>query len=201
MFKKNIANILTVSRILLIPLFIYSFYLEGIISNLLSFTIFISASITDFFDGYFARYFNSKSNFGACLDPIADKLLVIIAIVMLIDFSHNNLIITISGFIIISREIIVSGMREFLAFNNVDMPVINLSKYKTAFQMIAISLLLLGENASYQVISEVIGQEYKNIIYILSLCIGQLGEILFIISAILTAVTGVIYFKKLIKNL
>lgn len=202
---KNIPNILTIFRIVIIPIIIVSFYFEGFASNIIVAFLFILASITDFFDGYLARYLKAQSNLGKCLDPIADKLLVILTIVMLISFSDHNLFILIPGLVIIAREVLVSGFREFLANYNIEMPVTNLSKFKTAIQMIAITLLILGEHGSNYAIDEVslmIGEEiYKSTKDTIIYYIVMIGEILFSLAAFLTLITGYIYLKLVVKNL
>jgi CDP-diacylglycerol--glycerol-3-phosphate 3-phosphatidyltransferase len=198
---KNIPNILTIFRILIIPVLIFSFYIPGVIANVVVASLFLLASFTDFFDGYLARAMKVQSNFGKCLDPIADKLLVAAAIIMLIHFSGRNLAITIPGIIIISREILVSGLREFLATINVSVPVSNLGKYKTAIQMISITLLLLGERGSEYALIELFGEDGRQINFMISGTITIIGETLFALSAFLTVVTGYIYLKTGIKNM
>ena len=145
---KHIPNFLTTFRIVIIPILILSFYIPGMVANVVAALLFAIAAITDYFDGYFARTMKAQSNFGKCLDPIADKLLVIVAIVMLINFSNKSPWILIPGLIIICREVLVSGLREFLAEIRVSVPVSKLAKYKTMVQMVAITGLLLGEKGS-----------------------------------------------------
>jgi len=202
---KNIPNILTIFRIILIPIIIISFYFHGFASNIIVAFLFALASITDFFDGYLARQFKAQSAFGKCLDPIADKLLVILTIVMLINFSHGNLIILIPGLIIIAREVLVSGFREFLANYNIQMPVSNLAKIKTAIQMGAITLLLLGENGSGYVIEEfslMIGEEvYASTKGMIIDYVITIGGILFSLAAFLTIITGYIYLKLVVCHI
>ena len=159
------------------------------------------AGITDFFDGYFARTFKAQTKFGQCLDPIADKLLVVVAITMLIHFGNRNLDITIPGLIIVCREVLVSGLREFLASIRVSVPVSKLSKYKTAVQMMAITLLLIGYRGSEYAVMELLGEEGRNYKLIVSALVSLAGEILFAIAAILTVVTGYIYLKVGLKNM
>ena len=144
--KKQIPNFLTSFRLFIIPILIMSFYIPGMVANVIAATLFAIAAITDYFDGYFARSMEAQSNFGKCLDPIADKLLVIVAIVMLINSNHGDLWILIPGLIIICREVLVSGLREFLSEFHVDVPVSKLAKLKTGVQMIAITGLILGED-------------------------------------------------------
>ena len=132
MFKNKIPNLLTTIRIILIPIIIYSFYMPSKITNIIVASLFLGASLTDFFDGYLARALKAQSNFGKCLDPIADKLLVAVSLIMLVNFSNQNSMIVIPAIIIICREIMVSGLREFLATINVGVPVTKLAKWKTA---------------------------------------------------------------------
>ncbi|MFT7086726.1 MAG: CDP-diacylglycerol--glycerol-3-phosphate 3-phosphatidyltransferase [Rickettsiales bacterium] len=180
---------------------VMSFYIEGFVANIVAASLFLLASITDFFDGYFARSLKAQSNFGRCLDPIADKLLVIVAITMLIHFGDENIAITIPGLIIICREVLVSGLREFLAGINVGVPVSTLSKYKTAVQMLAVTLLLIGAPGSQYAVVEIMGNEFKSLKYIVADFITIAGETLFAISAFLTVITGYIYLKVGLKNM
>lgn len=141
-FKKDIPNYLTLLRIILIPILVLSFYITGPIGHWTAAIIFIFASITDYFDGFFARKFNAHSGFGRMFDPIADKLLVAAALMMLV---HMDRAPVIPAILILCREITVSGLREYLAELKTRVPVSNLAKVKTATQMVAIIILLLGE--------------------------------------------------------
>lgn len=164
--------------------------------------LFAIAAVTDYFDGYLARSMRVQSNFGKCLDPIADKLLVIVAIVMLINFSNRDLWILIPGLIIICREVLVSGLREFLAELRVSVPVSRLAKYKTAVQMTAITGLLLGEKGSaYALYYWIGGWIEMDIKYLLLNVIVSLARALFAIAALLTVVTGYAYFRVGFKNM
>ena len=201
-FKAKIPNLLTTLRIILIPIVIYSFYISSHITNIIVASLFLAASITDYFDGYLARAMKVQSNFGRCLDPIADKLLVAVSLIMLVNFSNNNLFILIPSMIIICREIMVSGLREFLATINVGVPVTRLAKWKTAIQMIAITSLLLAGNGSDYVYEEIMdiveAEDYVRIS--LEGIIQTMGEILLCVSAFMTIITGYIYFKTGFKN-
>lgn len=201
-FKAKIPNLLTTLRIILIPIVIYSFYISSHITNIIVASLFLAASITDYFDGYLARAMKVQSNFGRCLDPIADKLLVAVSLIMLVNFSNNNLFILIPSMIIICREIMVSGLREFLATINVGVPVTRLAKWKTAIQMIAITALLLAGNGSDYVYEEIMdiveAEDYVRIS--LEGIIQTMGEILLCVSAFMTIITGYIYFKTGFKN-
>ncbi|MCE3254821.1 MAG: CDP-diacylglycerol--glycerol-3-phosphate 3-phosphatidyltransferase [Rickettsiaceae bacterium] len=198
---KSLPNILTMFRIAIIPVLVMSFYVDGFLANIVAASLFLLASITDFFDGYFARSLKAQTNFGRCLDPIADKLLVMVAITMLIHFGDKNMAITIPGLIIICREVLVSGLREFLAGLHVGMPVNKLGKYKTAAQMTAITLLLIGGPGSEYAVGEIFGQGDKNLKLIVADIIVTAGQMLLAIAAFLTVVTGYIYLKIGLKNM
>lgn len=180
---KNLPNILTFTRILVIPILILSFFLDGVIANWLAATLFVFASVTDFVDGYLARLLKAQSNLGKVLDPIADKLLIATAIIMLVHFGNHDLLITIPGIIILFREIFVSGLREFLAEINVSMPVSQLAKWKTAVQMAALAILILGNQGT--------NIEYTD----------EIGRAGLVLAAILTVITGFAYFQAALKHL
>lgn len=144
---KNIPNILTFTRILVIPALVISFYSDTKIGNWLAFTMFVLAGITDYFDGLLARNYGATSRLGQFLDPVADKLLVASVILMLTAFNVINGIHVIAALIILMREILMSGLREFLSTVQVLMPGTQLAKWKTAIQMIALGALLIGNSA------------------------------------------------------
>lgn len=145
MFKKNVPNLLTVSRALAIPAIISSFYIESKYASLITISIFIFACITDFFDGYLARAWKVQSNFGKLFDPIADKLVVVSTIIMLVYKQKINDVTIIPSVIIVCREILVSGLREFLIATNVSLPVSKAGKIKTFLQMVAIVALIMSD--------------------------------------------------------
>ncbi len=202
MFIKNLPNLLTTFRIILIPIIILSFYIDTKITNIIVASLFMIASITDYFDGYLARAYKVQSNFGKCLDPIADKLLVSVALIMIVYFSNQNLLILIPSIIIICREIMVSGLREFLASINVGVPVTKLAKWKTAIQMMSITALLLAGQGSDYVYNELMdiveAEEYIRSTF--EGFVQTFGEITLCISAVLTMITGYVYFKVGFKN-
>lgn len=202
MNKKQIPNLLTSFRLIIIPILVLSFYIPGMLANVIAAILFATAAITDYFDGYFARSMQAQSNFGKCLDPIADKLLVIVAIIMLINSSHGSLWVLIPGLIIISREVLVSGLREFLAEFHVNIPVSKLAKWKTGVQMVAITGLLLGEDgSSYAVYYWLGGLMEFDVKYLVVSFITFTAKLLFILSAILTIITGYSYLKIGFKNM
>jgi cardiolipin synthase len=143
----NTANILTLSRIAAIPLVVVAMWLDRSWSPWVSVVLFAAAAITDWFDGYFARRYHQISRLGRFLDPIADKLLVAAVLVMLVQSGPLHGVNVFAALIILAREILVSGLREFLAELRVGLPVSQLAKWKTAVQMLAIAFLLVGDAA------------------------------------------------------
>lgn len=168
----SLPNLLTISRILVIPVIFLSIYIHTPVWSMFAAVLFIIASITDYFDGYLARSRNETSAFGRLLDPIADKLLVASALIVILADSMVHPINFIPVIVILCREILVSGLREFLAEVHVGMPVTRLAKWKTGFQMTALSMILVGY------------------------MFHDLGVILLWIAAVLTFVTGYQYFEK-----
>lgn len=187
----NLPNMLTYARIVAVPLVALCFFLEGRLqsSDFARWTaliIFILASVTDYFDGYLARAWQQTSNIGRMLDPIADKLLVATCLLLLAADTDR----TIAGWslwaaiIILCREILVSGLREYLAALKVSVPVSQLAKWKTAIQMIAIAFLLLGPAGD------------KIVPYW-----TQIGITLLWVSALVTLYTGYDYFRAGAKHI
>jgi len=144
---NNIPNLITIFRVLLIPILVIVFLNEPIKNAFITTVIFFIASISDFFDGYLARKYNVESKFGQFLDPIADKLLVTTSLVILAAHYHNTWL-TLACAILISREIVMSGIREWAGKggNNTCIKVSILGKFKTAFQMLAIGGLFWNLN-------------------------------------------------------
>ena len=140
----NIPNILTVSRIVAIPVVLIFIYMGGPLGNWLAFWVYTYACITDFFDGYLARAWHQQSAFGRFLDPIADKLLVAGVLFMLVGVETISALHILPAAVILSREILVSGLREFLAEARVGLPVSLLAKWKTTIQMLALGFLIVG---------------------------------------------------------
>lgn len=139
----NIPTVLTLLRIALIPVFVAAFYMPVSWANLATAALFVVAGITDWFDGYLARRLNQTSPFGAFLDPVADKLMVAAALVLLVQ-SHPTAWLAVPAVVIIGREIAVSALREWMAElgSRARVAVSVLGKYKTAAQMVALVLLL-----------------------------------------------------------
>jgi len=145
--KLNLANLVTLIRIVMIPLLAIAFYWPVPGSNVLVTTLFVVASLSDWADGYIARRFNQASPFGAFLDPVADKLMVA-TVLILVTQSYNDTLITLSAAIIVGREITISALREWMSElgEGARIKVAMTGKIKTAFQMIALGFLLYHEN-------------------------------------------------------
>ena len=140
----HLPNLLTLARILLTPVFVAAFWLDMPFGRWVVLGIFLVAAITDYADGWVARRRNVESRLGQMLDPIADKLLIASALVMLVYMDDIRGWVIIPALIILAREILVSGMREFLATISVQVPVSSISKFKTALQVIAIAMLIVA---------------------------------------------------------
>jgi cardiolipin synthase (CMP-forming) len=178
-----LPNLLTYGRIAAVPALVGCFYLEGHYANWTALAVFLAASITDFLDGYLARAWKQQSALGRMLDPIADKLLVAASLLMLVDAGIIGDWSLLAAIVILSREVLVSGLREFLAELQVSVPVTQLAKWKTTAQMVAIGFLLAGP-AGDQIFP------YTTLI----------GLSLLWISAILTLYTGWDYFRAGIRH-
>ena len=139
----NIPNLITVLRVLLIPFFILLFYLPYSWSYVASSSVFAFAAATDWLDGYLARRLEQSTPFGAFLDPVADKLMVAVALVLLVQ-EHHNVWLTLPAAVIIGREIVISALREWMAElgARAQVAVSNMGKWKTAAQMLALIILL-----------------------------------------------------------
>tara|TARA_Y100000590_G_scaffold81588_1_gene90694 strand:+ start:117 stop:692 length:576 start_codon:yes stop_codon:yes gene_type:complete len=181
--KLKIPNILTIGRIILVPIFVITFYLPGVLGDLIPFFIFVLASFTDFLDGLLARLYKEESKLGELLDPIADKIIVAAALVLLVMNESIRGYEVIAAIIILTREILISGLREFLARSKISMPVTSLAKFKTFIQMFAIAILLTGESGN----AIINFQDYNA---------HTVGIVLLWLSAFLTLYTGYDYVKK-----
>ncbi|WP_439814258.1 CDP-diacylglycerol--glycerol-3-phosphate 3-phosphatidyltransferase [Zavarzinia sp. CC-PAN008] len=142
----SLPNLLTMSRIAAIPAVVATFFFDDPVSHWLAVVLFVAAGITDWADGYWARRLNQQSPFGRFLDPIADKLLVAAVVLMLVASSVIVHVHVLAALVILCREILVSGLREFLAEVKVGLPVTRLAKWKTAAQMMALTSLLVADS-------------------------------------------------------
>ena len=170
---RQLPNFLTLSRILVIPVFVAAFMLPGAWGNWVSFALFSAAGLTDYFDGYLARRSRVTSALGRFLDPVADKLLVATAVLLLVSECCAPLL---PALVILCRELLVSGLREFLAGLRVSVPVSRLAKWKTAIQMVALGVLLVGDAGAALVPAAV--------------DLTLVGGVLLWVAAALTLVTG-----------
>jgi CDP-diacylglycerol---glycerol-3-phosphate 3-phosphatidyltransferase len=181
----SLPNLLTLSRILVIPVVIATFYVPGDVARWFGCVLFSAAGVTDYLDGHFARRWHQQSDLGRFLDPIADKLLVAAALFMLT--ARGRLGVTdwaiLPALVILSREILVSGLREYLAGLRVGLPVSRLAKWKTAIQMVAIGVLIVGDA----------GPAF--------LWVATVGEILLWIAALLTIITGYDYLRAGLQHM
>ncbi|MBB1093388.1 CDP-diacylglycerol--glycerol-3-phosphate 3-phosphatidyltransferase [Rhodopseudomonas pseudopalustris] len=185
----TLPNILTYARIAAIPVVVGCIFAQSILGGPLSLrwvalAVFIAAAITDFLDGYYARIWDQHSAFGRMLDPIADKLLVASCLLMLAADGIIHGWTLWAAIVILCREILVSGLREYLAALRVSLPVTKLAKWKTTVQLVAIGFLLAGD-AGDEVLP------YTT----------QIGLILLWISALVTMYTGYDYFRAGIHHL
>ena len=139
--KLKIPNILTIGRIIIVPIFVLTFFIPGFFGDLIPFFLFAIASFTDYLDGFLARMFKEESKLGELLDPIADKILVAAALILLVMNGTIKNYEVIAAIIILTREILISGLREFLAKGQITMQVTSLSKLKTFIQSLFIVTL------------------------------------------------------------
>jgi cardiolipin synthase len=189
----RLPNTLTVLRILLVPVFAVAFALPGTTARLVAFAVFCVAGLSDALDGFAARKLHASSDFGRMLDPIADKVLVAVALMMLVaegnirqfNLEHGlrSLLLLVPALVILSREILVSGLREFLAGAAVSVPVTRIAKAKTSIQMIAIGGMILEPPARH-LLQDPLGLTYSTIAYALLW-----------VAAGLTVYTGYVYFR------
>jgi cardiolipin synthase len=178
-----LPNLLTMSRIAAIPLIVILLYFDAPHWRWLALGIFAAACITDFFDGYLARSRKQVSDLGRFLDPIADKLLVAAVILILVAEHRLTGWTILPALIILCREILVSGLREYLAGLHVSIPVSQLAKWKTLLQMLALGFLILGDGGAP------------------AWPISLIGEIGLWAAAALTLVTGYDYLKAGLKHM
>tara|TARA_B100001059_G_scaffold211592_1_gene226060 strand:- start:475 stop:1059 length:585 start_codon:yes stop_codon:yes gene_type:complete len=181
--KLKIPNILTIGRIIIVPIFVFTFFIPGFFGDLIPFFLFVIASFTDYLDGLLARLFKEESKLGELLDPIADKILVAAALILLVMNGTIKNYEVIAAIIILTREILISGLREFLARGSITMQVTSLSKLKTFIQMISIAILLTGDSGN-KIINF---QDYNA---------QTVGIILLWLSAFLTLYTGYDYLRR-----
>ncbi|MEE2944507.1 MAG: CDP-diacylglycerol--glycerol-3-phosphate 3-phosphatidyltransferase [Pseudomonadota bacterium] len=206
-------NILTALRLLAAPMIAVIFLvLPRPFADILALTLFVCASLTDYLDGYLARKWNQVTKLGAMLDPIADKAMVVIALMVIVGFSSLSLALVLPAAIILFREVFVSGLREFLGDTAGTLKVTKLAKWKTASQMVAIAVLLAqgifehyfgmwSWGMDQETVALILSGESEDVnglrsVYSGAVWTSQAGLGLLWIAAVLTLVTGFDYFRK-----
>jgi len=180
---SSVPNMLTLGRIIAIPGIVALFYLETPLGQWLACGLFGLAALTDFLDGYLARAWSQQSAFGRFLDPVADKLLVAATLLLLTGFGQISGGTVLPAVVILCREIVVSGLREFLAGVDIGVPVTTLAKWKTALQMFAIGFLIVGQHVPESIPTQLIGEW----------CLW--------IAAVLTLITGYDYLRAGLRHI
>ena len=180
---KTVPMLLTLFRIAAIPGVVALLYLDTNLGRYFACTLFGVAAITDFFDGYLARAWSQQSKMGQFLDPVADKLLVAAALLMMAGFGQISGLVILPAIVILCREIMVSGLREFLAEIRIGIPVSTLAKWKTTLQMFSIGFLIVGDT----------GPEF--------LPTRLIGEAGLWIAAVLTLITGYDYLHAGLRHM
>lgn len=173
----DLPNLLTLSRIAAIPLLVGLVASRYPLTDAIACVVFSAAAITDYFDGKLARSRRQQSDFGRMLDPIADKLLVGAVLMMLVGMERLSSLALYPAIVIMLREILVSGLREYLAGIRVGLPVTSLAKWKTGFQMGALGTLLAGDSTAH-------------FLHVGFLPVSGIGEAMLWVAAVLTLVTG-----------
>lgn len=202
--RWTLPNILTVLRLLAAPgVPIMFLYFQRPWADWAALALFMIAAITDWFDGYLARAWGQESRFGAAMDPIADKAMVVIAIVVITGYSGMNPWLILPATVILFREVFVSGLREFLGPNAKLLKVTKLAKWKTTFQMVAISVLFLGTGLAYVEHGRppLVGEASLPFFDSWADLATWLGLVLIWVAAALTAWTGWDYFVKALPYL
>lgn len=181
---QNLPNILTFFRIAILPLIIGLFFLTDGWAAWAALGLYTLACITDFLDGYLARKWNVISPIGTFLDPIADKIFIVSLLIVLAGFDRLEGLWLIPAIVILVREFLISGLREFLGPKNIQLPVSKLAKWKTTVQMFALGFLVVGD----------VGNTVlpHTLLY---------GQVLISIAAVLTIITGWRYFVEGIKHI
>ena len=175
----TIPNLLTVSRIALLPFFVLAFFLNSKFGSGLALSIFVFCCITDYLDGYYARTYKQSTKIGQMLDPLADKVFISVTILFIAGFGKISMSAMLPAAIILCREIIISGVRDASVSNKIVFATSRLSKWKTATQMISIGFILIADTCSGNV------RQF----------ISVSGESIFWLSAIISIISGVEYCR------
>ena len=209
----NLPNILTILRLVAAPLIGVMFLLlPRPFADWAALAVFVFASVTDYLDGYLARKWQQVSKLGTMLDPIADKAMVVIALAVLVVYSSLSLWILFPATLILFREVFVSGLREFLGDVAGTLKVTQLAKWKTATQMVAISVLLIQGisehyfgmwtwGMDYQLVQEILAGDTEDPLGVRTLYTAMIWSTyasigLIWVAAVLTVITGIDYFRK-----
>lgn len=179
----NLPNLLTLYRIVIIPVLLAFLYVNEPWARWVALLLYSSACITDYFDGYLARNWGQVSALGRFLDPIADKLLVAAVILLLVAIDTITGYVLLPALVILCREILVSGLREYLAEVRAELPVSNLAKWKTLIQMVALGFLVVGDAGAH------------------ILPVQLIGETGLWAAAALTLITGYDYLQRGLKHM
>ncbi len=180
---NNIPNILTISRLLMLPLIVALLYFERIVGAPAVFGalfLYVIACLTDFLDGWLARKLKQTSAFGTFMDPISDKIFVGVLLIVIVAIGRLPDFWIIPVLFIMARELLVSGLREYLGPKNIQMPVTMLAKWKTTLQMLSLGFLIVGLQAPYALIT---------------------GQLLLVAAAIVTIITGGNYLKAGLEHM
>lgn len=175
---------LTLSRIAAIPVLVAMFYVPGDAARYFAWAVYAAAAITDYFDGYFARAWSQQTLLGRIFDPIADKLLVAATILLLVATSRIQGYTVLPALVILCREILVSGLREFLTEIRARLPVSRLAKFKTGVQMFSLGFLIIGDALPTAWLMP-----------------GLIGEVLLWVAALFTLVTGYDYLAEGLRHI
>ena len=170
----NVANILTLARLVVLPVIVGLLYVSGFWPAMIALGLYVLGAVTDFLDGWVARKYNQITPFGTFLDPIVDKIYVAGILIILIAGHHIMGIWVVLPVIILAREFLISGLREFLGPHHVQFPVTTLAKWKTTAQMVAIGALIPAPYVAYAY---------------------EIGIALLGVATVLTVITGWIYLK------
>lgn len=172
---QNLPNLLTVGRLLILPVIVSLLIIDNFAGVLVSLGLYVFAAFTDWLDGYIARKYHAVSEFGAFFDPVSDKVFVAVMLITMTGTGRLDGWWIIVSSIILSREILVSAIREYMGKKGINVAVTGLAKWKTATQMIAIGFLIIGSHLSY---------------------VLECGQLLLFVSMVLTVITGYQYFRK-----
>ena len=179
----SLPNLLTLSRIGAVPILVVLLYIDTPLCRWIALGLFIAAAITDYFDGWLARQRAEVSAIGRFLDPIADKLLVAAILLMLVAVDTIRDLSILPALVILCREILVSGLREYLAEIRVPMPVSKMAKWKTMIQMVALGFLIVGETGPA------------------AIPVQEIGVVGLWIAGVMTMVTGYDYLQRGLRHM